>query len=93
MKARAWPGAYSGSMKTRHSALKPVLAALACAAVAACADSPPRQTDMDYRSRPPSAAHGSQSAPGQRLTIQSGEGEKLNLPWFIQDTQDWINSN
>jgi len=27
------------------------------------------------------------------LTIQSGEGEKLNLPWFIQDTQDWINTN
>lgn len=36
---------------------------------------------------------GATSSPDQRLSIQSGEGEKLNLPWFIQDTQDWINRN
>lgn len=50
---------------------------------------------MDYRSRPPSAAQGTQGTPGatgKRLTIQSGEGERLNLPWFIRDTQDYINS-
>lgn len=51
---------------------------------------------MDYRSRSStstSTTQGAQGSSGQRLTIQSGEGEKLNLPWFIQDTQNWINSN
>ncbi|MFD4840677.1 hypothetical protein ACFWP0_24485 [Achromobacter sp. NPDC058515] len=83
-------------MKTLYLALRPVLAAVACASIAACADNPPRQTDLDYRSRPSPAAQGGNSATGssgQRLTIQSGEGERLNLPWFIQDTKDWINSN
>lgn len=64
--------------------------------MAACADNPPKQTDMDYRSRSSSTTQGAQGTPGssgQRLTIQSGEGERLNLPWFVQDTQDWINSN
>ena len=83
-------------MNTLRLALRPVLAAVACASIAACADNPPQQTNMDYRSRPPSSAQGATSAPGssgQRLTIQSGEGEKLILPWFIQDTQDWVNRN
>jgi type IV pilus biogenesis protein CpaD/CtpE len=84
-------------MKILRTALRPVLAAIACASIAACADNPPRQTDLDYRSRPSSTAtQGTNSASGssgQRLTIQSGEGERLNLPWFIQDTKDWINSN
>lgn len=64
--------------------------------MAACADNPPKQTDMDYRSRSSSTTQGTQGTPGssgQRLTIQSGEGERLNLPWFVQDTQDWVNSN
>ncbi|WP_082308206.1 MULTISPECIES: hypothetical protein [unclassified Achromobacter] len=84
-------------MKILRSALRPALVAAACASIAACADNPPRQTDMDYRSRPPSPTvrdtNSRPGSPGQRLTIQSGEGERLNLPWFIQDTQDWINSN
>ncbi|ARP94970.1 hypothetical protein [Bordetella genomosp. 13] len=76
--------------------LRPILAVIACASITACADSPPRQTDLDYRSRPAPAARNANSdadSSGQRLTIQSGEGERLNLPWFIRDTQDWINSN
>lgn len=51
---------------------------------------------MDYRSRPSSTTQRANATPGssdQRLTIQSGEGEKLNLPWFVRDTQEWINSN
>jgi len=83
-------------MKTFHSALRPVLLAAACASIAACAGNPPRQADMDYRSRPSSTAQDADGAPGsggRGLTIQSGEGERLNLPWFIRDTQDWINSN
>ncbi|MCW0210649.1 MAG: hypothetical protein OJK14_26405 [Achromobacter sp.] len=83
-------------MKILRLALRPVLVAAACASIAACADNPPRQTDMDYRSRPSPTTQGANSTPGssdQRLTIQSGEGERLNLPWFIRDTQEWINSN
>jgi len=83
-------------MKTLRPALRPVLVAIACASIAACADPPPRQTNMDYRSRPPSAAQGANGPAGSsepRLTIQSGEGERLNLPWFIQDAQDWVNRN
>ncbi|MGE8690248.1 MAG: hypothetical protein ACN6PJ_24080 [Achromobacter sp.] len=79
-------------MKTLRPSFRTLLAALACASIAACADAPPRQTDMDYRSRPAPKTQAPGSS-GQRLTIQSGEGERLNLPWFIQDTQDWINSN
>lgn len=75
--------------------LRPILAVITCASITACADSPPRQTDLDYRSRPAPAARNADSgadSSGQRLTIQSGEGERLNLPWFIRDTQDWVNS-
>ena len=83
-------------MKNSFLALRLALAVAACASITACAGSQSQSTDMDYKSRPPSSAQGKSSNPGssgQRLTIQSGEGEKLNLPWFIQDTQDWINSN
>jgi len=83
-------------MKTLRLVLQPVFVAVACAPIVACVDNPPRQTDLDYRSRPSPMTQGAASppgSPGQRLTIQSGEGEKLNLPWFIRDTQEWINSN
>ncbi|MGE8568771.1 MAG: hypothetical protein ACN6PV_20040 [Achromobacter sp.] len=83
-------------MKNSFLALHLALAVAVCASITACAGSQPQSTDMDYKSRPPSSAQGKSSNPGssgQRLTIQSGEGEKLNLPWFIQDTQDWVNSN
>jgi type IV pilus biogenesis protein CpaD/CtpE len=83
-------------MKILRLTVRPVLAAVACASIAACANNPPRQTDMDYRSRPSSTTQRANTPPGssdQRLTIQSGEGEKLNLPWFVRDTQEWINSN
>ncbi|KCV28608.1 hypothetical protein L518_0941 [Bordetella bronchiseptica MBORD675] len=91
--------AASGNLNTMNTlclAVRPLLVAAACASMAACADHPPRQTEMDYRSPPAAATQGASRAPGpsgQRLTIQSGEGEKLNLPWFIQDTQDWVNSH
>jgi len=66
-----------------------------CAALAACTHAPPRQTDMDYRSTRAPTAQGAaapQDGTQRRLTIQSGEGERLNLPWFIRDTQDWVNT-
>lgn len=68
------------------------LVLVAGAALSACAPTSSRQPEPDYRSRPGPGAPG-EAAPsgGQRLTIQAGEGETLNLPWFIRDTQHWIN--
>ncbi|WP_312429439.1 hypothetical protein [Achromobacter sp.] len=82
-------------MKTRHAALRLILAGAAIASLAACADTPqqPRDT-VDYRSRPldsPTGSSTNANPSGQRLTIQSGEGERLNLPWFIEGAQDWVN--
>lgn len=83
-------------MKNSRLILRLILVPVACVSLAACADNPPRQTDLDYRSQPSPTTQGVNSAPGssgQHLTIQSGEGEKLNLPWLIRDAQGWINSN
>jgi len=83
-------------MKTLRLSLRPVLIAVACASISACANNPSQQTELDYRSRPAYSTQNTNSTPGssgQRLTIQAGEGEKLYLPWFVRDTQDWINSN
>ena len=80
-------------MTTLRLALRPVLIVAACASIAACTNSPPqRQTDMDYRSRPVPTANSAAGPEDRRLTIKSGEGERLNLPWFVRDTQDWVNS-
>ena len=82
-------------MKTLRLVLRLVLVAVACASISACADNPPRQTSLDYRTRTAPTTQGANSIPGfsgQRLVIRSGEGERLNLPWFIRDAQDWINS-
>lgn len=80
-------------MKTHHAALRLLLAGAALASLAACADTPQQpRSNVDYRSRPLDSPAGAESNPsGQRLTIQSGEGERLNLPWFIEGAQDWIN--
>ncbi|HEY9461247.1 MAG TPA: hypothetical protein VIR04_10655 [Paralcaligenes sp.] len=83
-------------MKILRLALRPVFVAVACAFISACANNPPRQTDLDNRtpsSPTTQGANGSRGSSGQRLTIQSGEGERLNLPWFVRDTQNWINGN
>lgn len=66
------------------------LFALAFGLMAGCADRPPRQQDsVNYRSDAPL---GKPATAGQHLTIQAGEGEKLNLPWFVRDAQNWVNS-
>ena len=83
-------------MKTLRFVRLPALVAVACALLTACADQPPGRPGPDYRSQPSSPAQGgdgTSGAPGRRLTIQSGEGEPLHLPWFIRDTQDWINGS
>lgn len=71
-----------------------MLVIAACLSVTACANPPAKQAEMDYRTRPLPSAQRPAGTPGdndQRLTIQAGEGERLNLPWFIRDTQDMIN--
>lgn len=82
-------------MKTLSAALRLVLVGAAFASIAACANQPPRQSDnVNYQSRPldtPAGSSSSANPSGQRLTIQSGEGERLNLPWFIEGAQDWVN--
>lgn len=81
-------------MKSICSALRPLVVAVACVVISGCADTSPRQPEMDYRSAPATTTQGANSKPGgQRLIIQSGEGERLNLPWFVRDAQDWVNSN
>ena len=85
----------SNTMKTHFAALRLLLAGAAIASLAACADAPPQQrTNVDYRSRPldsPAGSNANANPSGQRLIIQSGEGERLNLPWFIEGAQDWVN--
>ncbi|AZY48196.1 hypothetical protein [Bordetella avium] len=79
-------------MKAIPSALRSALILAACASLAACAHTP--RNDLNYQSRPaPTAADKAPDAQAPRLTIQSGEGERLNLPWFIRGTQDWVNSH
>ena len=84
-------------MKNLRSVSCLALAAIASCGLAGCADSPARGDNLDYHSRPTSppqtvTAYPVDDPPTQRLTIQSGEGERLNLPWFIKDTQNWINT-
>jgi type IV pilus biogenesis protein CpaD/CtpE len=83
-------------MKTLRLSLRLALIAVACASISACADNPPQQASLDYRTRPSPTMQSANSNPGssgQRLTIQAGQGEKLNLPWFVRDAQGWVNSN
>ncbi|KQZ98801.1 hypothetical protein ASD71_18025 [Achromobacter sp. Root565] len=83
------------TMKIHHAALRLILAGAAIASLAACADTPQQpRGNVDYRSRPldsPAPSNANTNPSGQRLTIQSGEGERLNLPWFIEGAQDWVN--
>ena len=71
------------------------LIAAATASITACAAGPSSQADLDYRHRPPTpsqVADTPEDGSDQRLILKSGEGEQLNVPWFIRDAQDWINT-
>lgn len=84
---RAISGATIAMNRYRHC-LFSALVLGAGAALTACAPT----SSPDYRSRPGPGAQGEAVSSGeQRLSIQAGEGETLNLPWFIRDTQHWIN--
>lgn len=80
-------------MTIRRSVLRPLLIALVLPWIAACASTPSPDGDLNYQNRPLSGSQGASAPSGEHLTIQSGEGETLNLPWFIRDTQEWINDH
>lgn len=72
-----------------------VLVAAAAVSMTACVGTSPGQADPDYRHRPPTSgrvAGPPAEGAGQRLILQSGEGETLNVPWFVRDAQDLINT-
>ncbi|ARP86021.1 hypothetical protein [Bordetella genomosp. 9] len=84
-------------MKTIRSALPLVLLVAACAVMAGCADGSSRRAGSGPYNAPapttPSNDMGSRAG-GSRpaLSIQAGEGEKLYLPWFINDVAGWVNA-
>jgi hypothetical protein len=81
-------------MKSLGMVLPSVLLAALCASLASCASPPSRHAGPQAQSAPavPNQETAYQSGnPQPALTIQSGEGEKLNLPWFVRDVQDWVN--
>jgi hypothetical protein len=81
-------------MKTVRSALPFVLFAALCAPLASCADVSSRHLDEQAQTAPPATYQEANTGPGAQqpaLTIQSGEGEKLNLPWFVRDLADKVN--
>jgi len=69
-------------MQIFRSIFSAALFAAVCASVSGCANTP---------SPPPEPQAQPADGPQPRLTIQAGEGEKLNLPWFVRDAQHWIN--
>jgi hypothetical protein len=80
-------------MKTLRSTVPLVLLLALCASVASCADVPSQRYGSEAQGAPATTQQASndRSAPKPALTIQAGEGEKLNLPWFVQDVTDWVN--
>ncbi|OZI59991.1 hypothetical protein CAL28_10955 [Bordetella genomosp. 11] len=81
-------------MKHLRSVLSLVFLSAFCVSTASCADVPSRRYGTQDSGVPAPASPQAESVPGAPpLTIQSGEGEKLNLPWFVRDIQDWVNQD
>ncbi|WP_157792935.1 hypothetical protein [Bordetella genomosp. 8] len=80
-------------MRNAYSALPLILTAAVCAVLAGCGSTPSKgyssQSQPPATASQPSYSDGSGAKPA--LTIQSGEGEKLNLPWFVRDIQGAVN--
>ena len=78
-----------------HRLVSPrLLPAAMCALLASCAHGPSQPPEPQVQPPPDYTTSGpttNANAPKPRLTIQSGEGERLNLPWFIRDAQNAIN--
>lgn len=81
-------------MKNLSSALSFVLVSGLCASLVGCANTPSRGYSSQASATPSAATQPSYSDRGESkpaLTIQAGEGEKLNLPWFVRDIQGAVN--
>lgn len=81
-------------MKSLRSAVMLAMLLALCASVASCANTPSRPYGPQAQEAPGATrqeANTNPDAPKPALTIQAGEGEKLNLPWFVRDVQDWVN--
>lgn len=80
-------------MKNRPLAL-PLLVTALCAALSACGSTPSRGSGSQAQTTAPAGsqpAYSDRGASKPALTIQAGEGEKLNLPWFVRDIQGAVN--
>jgi hypothetical protein len=85
---------WSLSMNTFHPALRLVLLAALPVLLAACANQSAGGPDSRMQYSSDSAGQQGNDASGAskpNLTIQSGEGEKLNVPWFVRDLTDAVN--
>lgn len=81
-------------MKTLRPVLPLVLLFALCGSLASCADAPSQRYGGGAQGAPAAAQPQVDNTPGgpkPALTIQAGEGEKLNLPWFVRDVTDWVN--
>lgn len=81
-------------MKTLRSILPVVFLAAACASLASCAEMSHHYANPDAQRDAVAAqqdANRDGNASRQRLTIQTGGGEPIVLPWFIQGAKDWVN--
>lgn len=76
-------------MNALRSVFPRVLLAALCAPLASCASV--SSSHLDQQSGTYQQSNTSPGAQRPNLTIQSGEGEKLNLPWFVRDVQDMVN--
>lgn len=78
-------------MRILRSTLSLILLSAAGMSLASCADMPSRRYGPDAAEPTNPAANDDRGASKPALTIQAGEGEKLNLPWFVRDVRDWVN--
>lgn len=78
-----------------HSLVSPrILLAALCVSLASCSTPPSTSPGIEAPPPPDYVSTPGNTTPATsnpRLTIESGEGEPLNLPWFVRDTQDAIN--
>jgi hypothetical protein len=80
-------------MKYPRPALPLALVAVLCASLAACGNTPSRNYSSQAQTTAPVSqpSYSDRGASKPALTIQAGEGEKLNLPWFVRDIQGAMN--
>jgi anti-sigma factor RsiW len=82
-------------MKILRSVWPIVLLVAMSASLASCAEMSHHYANPDAQREAAQAqrdANRDGNAPRQRLNIQTGGGEPIVLPWFIQGAKDWVNN-